>query len=99
MFVWLPVDSAEVPKVACPPASAFVLSVVAPSLKMTEPVGVPAPGETALTVAVNVTDWPNTDGLTDEASAVLLLASLTACVNTAEAQPCYVAPPPSSAVG
>ena len=29
------------------------------------PLGVPAPGETALTVAVKVTDWPNTEGLTE----------------------------------
>ena len=32
--------------------------VVAPSLKVTLPVGVPVAGETGLTVAVNVTDWP-----------------------------------------
>ena len=31
---------------------------------MTEPVGVPLPGATAVTVAVKVTDWPKTEGLT-----------------------------------
>ena len=30
-----------------------------PSKKVTVPVGVPAPGATAVTVAVNVTDWPD----------------------------------------
>ena len=37
-------------------------------------VGVPDPGETAVTVAVSVTDWPKTDGFTDELRAVELLA-------------------------
>ena len=46
-------------------------------LNWTVPVGVPAPGATAVTVAVNVTDWPNTDGLTEEARDVELLALLT----------------------
>ena len=69
---------------AVPPLRAFVASAVAPSLKMTVPVGVPLPGETALTVAVKVTDCPNTDGLADEATVVLLLAWLTVCVRTDE---------------
>ena len=33
-----------------------------PSLKVTVPVGVPPPGAGAVTVAVNVTDWPTTEG-------------------------------------
>ena len=46
-------------KVARPPASSVpVPRTVAPSLKVTVPVGVPAPGLTAATVAVNVTAWP-----------------------------------------
>ena len=47
-------------------------SMVAPSLKVTVPVGVPAP---ELTVAVNVTDCPETEGLGEEASAVLVAAN------------------------
>ena len=43
-------------------------SVVVPSLNVTVPVGVPAPGALTVTVAVNVTDWPKTDGLADEVS-------------------------------
>src|SRR5436305_157792 len=42
-----------------------VPSVVVPSRKVTVPVGVPLP-DVAATVAVNVTGWPNTDGLADE---------------------------------
>ena len=64
-------------KVATPPLSVPVPSVVEPSLNVTVPVGVPAPGDVAVTVAVNVTDWPNTDGLTDETSAVVVASWLT----------------------
>jgi len=40
----------------------------------TVPVRVPAPGNTAFTVAVNVTACPNPDGLADEATVVVVLA-------------------------
>ena len=46
--------------------------------------GVPAPGDTALTVAVNVTDWPKVEGLAEEATAVLLFALFTVCVKSVE---------------
>src|SRR6266705_1980146 len=36
--------------------------------KVTVPVGVPAPGATALTVFVKITAWPNTEGLVEEVS-------------------------------
>ena len=42
------------------------------------------PGLTTLTVAVNVTDWPYTDGLTDEATVALVLALLTTWVTAVE---------------
>ena len=62
----------SVAKVAAPPAvEGAGAEVVAPSLKVTVPVGVPEPGAFALTVAVNVTDWPNTDGLTEVAVVVV----------------------------
>ena len=51
---------------------------------VTVPVGVPTPGETALTVAVKVTAWPDADGFTDEVTVVELLALLTVCVIAAE---------------
>ena len=46
-------------------------------MNCTVPVGVPAPGDTAVTVALKVTGWPNTEGLTEELTAVVLLALLT----------------------
>ncbi len=50
---------------------------VAPSRKFTVPVGLPAPGATTVTVAVKVTLCPKTDGFTDEATVVVVLALLT----------------------
>ena len=41
-----------------------------PSMKLTDPVGVPEPGATAATVAVNVMLCPVTAGLADEVSTV-----------------------------
>ncbi len=72
--LWLPVASVEDVIVAWPALSVPVPNVVAPSLNVTVPVGVPVPGATALTVAVSVIDWPNTDGLADEASAIVVSA-------------------------
>jgi hypothetical protein len=43
-------------------------------LNVTVPVGVPLPGATALTVAVNMTDWPTVEGLADEVTVVVVLA-------------------------
>ena len=42
------------------------------SKKTTLPVGVEFPGGTGLKVAVKVTGWPKTEGLTDELTAVVL---------------------------
>jgi len=47
---------------------------VLPSLNVTMLVGLPAPGDTTLTVAVRVMGWPTTDGLAEELRAVLVLA-------------------------
>jgi hypothetical protein len=73
--------------VALPELKVAVPSVVAPSRKVTVPVGVPAPGATALTVAENVTLCPNTDGFTDEVTVAELLALLTVCVMAADVLP------------
>jgi hypothetical protein len=80
----LPTESDEVVNVALPPARVAVPRVDAPSRKVTVPVGVPAPGETALTVAVKVTAWPVADGFTDEVTVVKLPALLTVWVIAAE---------------
>lgn|ERR1041384_6697882 len=75
-----PTDSVEVEKVAWPEMRLLVTSAMAPSLKITVPVGVPDPGATVLTVAVKVTDCPEHDGLADELRAVVVPALLTDCV-------------------
>jgi len=57
---WLPTARVVTLSEALPLASVTVPSVVAPSLKVTEPVGTPAP---EVTVALSVTVWPSEDGL------------------------------------
>jgi hypothetical protein len=66
--------------VTTPALKVLVANELVPSLKVTVPVGVPLPGGTAVTVAVNVTVWPDTEGLDDELSAVLLASVFTVCV-------------------
>jgi hypothetical protein len=63
-----------------------VPSVPDPSLNRIVPVGVPDPGEVAVTVAVNVTDWPVTDGFAEEATAVVVAALFTVCVSVDEVE-------------
>ena len=55
---------------AVPLLSVAVPNLVEPSMKSTFPVGTPAPGKDAATVAVKVTDCPKTDGLGAALSAV-----------------------------
>ncbi len=62
---------------ATPPLSVPVPRVVLPSRKVTLPVGVPAPGATALTVAVRVTFWPVIPGLGATVRLVLVLLACT----------------------
>jgi len=82
----VPVVSAEVVYVATPPLNVPVPRVVTPSLKVTVPVAVPAPGATAATVAVKVTDWPNVLGFRLETTLVVLLALLTTCETALEVE-------------
>src|SRR5438876_3033471 len=56
-----------------------LVMAVLPSLKVTFPVGVPEPGLLAVTVAVKVTDCPNTDGLAEEPADVVV-PYFTVCV-------------------
>lgn len=66
--------------VATPAAiAAFVQTGLPSMLNVTVPVGVPDPGATDETVAVNVTDWPVTDGFTDDATDVEVDAAFTTC--------------------
>src|SRR5262245_17152039 len=55
-----------------------------PSLKVTVPTGTPAPGARTETVAVKVTAWPMTDGLSDDARATDVDAGLTVSARAAE---------------
>ena len=63
-------------EVAEPELNVTVPKEVIPSKNSTVPVAVPAPGETAATVAVKVIDSPNTEGVV-EANVVVVLALLT----------------------
>src|SRR5207248_2478797 len=84
VMVWLPVVKLAVLKLAVV-VPAEVVSVpwpklVAPSEKVTTPVGLATavlPGAVTLTVAVKVTAWPDADGLTEDATAVPVLAGFT----------------------
>lgn len=93
-----PTANPVVANVALPPDSVTVDSVVVPFLKTTEPVGVPPPGATAATVAVNFTNCPNTDGFSDDVRLVVLAALLTVCASAAEVLGPYVVLPEYTAV-
>ena len=59
------------------------------------PVGVPVlPLELSVTVAVNVTFWPHTDGLVTETTAVLVLAFVTVWVMAVELLAAKIVSPP-----
>jgi hypothetical protein len=81
VIVWLATLRADVVNVACaePFKATVAASVVAPSVNVTVPVGVPTPGDAAATVAVNVTTWPNTEAFGEELIVVLAEALLTTC--------------------
>ena len=84
-MAWPPAAAKLVVNVAVPPApTATVPRITLPSWNVTVPVGVPAPGATAATVAVKVTAWPVAAGLTDEPRATVVDARLTVSVTTAE---------------
>src|ERR1019366_3141171 len=78
-MVWLATAKADVLNVAIPLLNVPVPIGLPPSRNVTDPVGVPPPGATGETVAVKVTDWPKTEGFTDEVTAVVVLALLTTC--------------------
>ena len=74
----LPTAKEDVLKVATPLLFKVpVPSVVGPSLKVTVPPAIPAPGVVVATVAVKVTDCPKTEGVPEVISAVVVLALFT----------------------
>ena len=80
----MPTLNDEVLNVAEPALSVPVPNVVVPSLNVTVPADVPAAGDAAVTVAVNVTDWPELDGFAELATVVVLFPLLTVCVRAEE---------------
>ena len=56
--------------------------MLTPSLKVMEPVVMPP--NCVVMVAVSVTDWSTTAGLTDEASNAVVVAAFTVCVKGTE---------------
>src|SRR5438128_2740210 len=68
-------------------------SVAAPSLKVMVPVGVPAPGPFAVTVAVSVTDWPAKAGFNDELRPTVVVSWLTVVAPAAKLPRKVVFPP------
>src|SRR2546422_926402 len=71
------IDRVDVLKVATPlPSSVPVPRLLLPSLNCTVPVAI-TPDTLPLTVAANVTPWPNTRGLPLDVTLVLVLALLT----------------------
>src|SRR5262245_5338293 len=84
-MTWPPGVAKLAMKVALLPAPTGALpSTVAPSRKVTVPVGVPAPGATAASVAVKVTAWRGAAGLTDDVRATAVAARLTVTAAAAE---------------
>jgi hypothetical protein len=86
----LPAGSEDVVAVATPPVSVDVPNAVAPLVNVTVPV------TPAGSVAVNVTDWPGVEGLTEETKVTtgVVLATTWVRVAVAElllASPLYVA--------
>ena len=91
---WVPAARLEVEKVAVPPLRVPVPSVAVPSWKVTVPVGVPAPGVFTLTVAVNVTLWPKTEGLVAEETLVVVASGLTDWLRAPEPLAASLVSPP-----
>ena len=69
-------------------------SVVAPSMNVTVPVAVPAPGACTVTVAVNVTDCPTFDGFVEDVSAVAVSAFCTSWSRVFDVLALKLASPP-----
>ena len=68
--------------------------MTAPTENWTVPVGAPAPGGIALTTAVKVTAWPNTEGLAEDAvTAVAVSPLLTVWPRVADVLPLKLASP------
>src|SRR5438105_12216692 len=102
-MLWLVTLRPAVVKVAWPAAVTVpVPKVLAPSLNVTVPLGVFELEALGVTVAVNVTAWPNSAGLGEAASVVVVAMAdggeVTVCVSAAEVLPLKFVSPPYTAV-
>ena len=68
------------------------------TLNWKSPEGVPAPGNTTLTFAVNVTDCPKTDGVIFDVTAVVVPAESTVSANADDILLLKFTSPPYSTV-
>ena len=93
---WVPAVRVAVVKVATPAVSVPVPSAVTPSLNVTVPLGVPV--AVLVTVAVNITDCPTLEGLSDEVKAVDDAFLFTTWLTAVEVLVRKVASPPYTAV-
>ena len=92
-------DSELTASVATPePSSDPVPSDVAPSRKVTVPVGIPVPGAVTTTVAVKVIDWPKTGEATELTTVPVVAAWPTVWVVADETLVWKFASPPYEAV-
>src|SRR5574338_1098010 len=80
VILWVPAPSVDVESVAVLAAKVPVPRIVAPSKNVTVPVLVPDAGDTGDTVAVNDTDWPESDGFAFDDMVVVVPPLLTVCV-------------------
>ncbi len=78
-----PTVSELVSSVATPPLKVPVPSEVVPSKNSAVPVGVPVAGLIGATVAVNVTDWPDTGALGKKVTVVVEVAAAATVTVTA----------------
>ena len=84
LIAWLPLVNLDVVKTALPAVlNVTVPNLLAPSKKVTVPLGLPAPGLTTATVAVKVTDWPTSEEGAELTIVVVAAALLTVSVTVA----------------
>src|SRR5579862_1615915 len=94
-----PSGSADVVNVAWPVLSRLEdPSVADPFLNVTGPVGRPLPGAFAVTAAVKVTGWPETEGLGEEVRVVVVPSLLTDWLSAPEMLPLKLPSPLYEAV-
>ena len=92
-MLWGPIDRELVENTARPEASIAELPmVVAPSLKVTMPLGIPEPLE-GDTVAAKVTCWPKLLGFGEDVTVVVDEFFVTTCENTADVEDAVLGSP------